>query len=115
MRNIIDIINESSKTTEITDLPKGVKNILESDPRAAAVLHRTEKYDANKLETAQAPKFLLQHTDDSGAKKLSWITPENLDEDEAKNVIGIYINRMYYPLLKSSTIESLLEHLKDND
>ena len=86
-----------------------IKSILDKDPVSTMILSRTNNYDRDKRSFDQVPKILIK--DDE--KTYSWYKLDMLDEEmdfaSPKDMIGIYINRMFYPI---SNKELLLEIVK---
>lgn len=86
-----------------------VKSILDKDPISSMILSRTNNYDRDKRSFDQAPKILVKEDE----KTYSWYKLDMLDEEAdfaaPKDMIGIYINRMFYPI---SNKELLLEIVK---
>jgi len=85
-----------------------IKSILEKDPVSKTIIRRTNVYDASKTRTAQQPFILLKED-----KDYNWYTLDMIDKEmdfaAPKDMIGIFINRMFYPI---SNKELLLEIVK---
>lgn len=83
-----------------------IKSILDKDPVSTMILSRTNNYDRDKRSFDQVPKILIKEDE----KTYSWYKLDMLDEEmdfaAPKDMIGIYINRMFYPI---SNKELLLE------
>lgn len=86
-----------------------IKNILDKDAISGMILSRTNNYDRDKRSFDQAPKILVKEDE----KTYSWYKLDMLDEEmdfaAPKDMVGIYINRMFYPI---SNKELLLEIVK---
>lgn len=93
MRSINDYIIESKDEKFFNS----IKSILEKDSACRMVLGRTNIYDANKRNSAQMPRVLIK--EDAGYE---WYTLDMVDEQldiaAPKDIVGLYINRMFYPL-----------------
>ncbi len=74
-----------------------IKSLLDKDPISTMIISRTENYDSNKSKHSQVPKILVK--DDN---EYSWYTLNMIDTDldfaAPKDMLGIYINRMFYPV-----------------
>lgn len=85
-----------------------IKSILNKDKASAAVLNRTDNYDGNKSAHSQVPKILVKENND-----YTWYTLNMIDTDldfaAPKDMIGIFVNRMFYPI---SNKDLLLEIVK---
>ena len=83
-----------------------IKNLLDKDPISTMILSRTNNYDRDKRSFDQAPKILIKEDE----KTYSWYKLDMLDEEAdfaaPKDMVGIFINRMFYPI---SNKELLLE------
>lgn len=86
-----------------------VKSILDKDPISSMILSRTNNYDRNKRSFDQAPKILIKENENT----YSWYKLDMLDEEAdfaaPKDMVGIFINRMFYPI---SNKELLLDIVK---
>ena len=74
-----------------------IKGILYNDTPSQMIILRTENYDKNKNSHSQVPKILVKNGED-----YTWYTLNMIDTDldfaAPTNMIGIYINRMFYPV-----------------
>ena len=104
MVDLIEYINEGKDEIFF----KSIKNILEKDKACQMVLGRTNIYDDNKRNSSQLPRVLFK--EEGGYE---WYTLDMVDEQldiaAPKDIIGLYINRMFYPI---SSKELLLEIVK---
>ena len=86
-----------------------IKSILDKDPISKKILSRMDNYDSNRKGSDQVPKILIKENDND----YSWYTLDMLDEEmdfaAPKDMVGIFINRMFYPI---SDKELLLEIVK---
>lgn len=86
-----------------------VKSILDKDPISTMILSRTNNYDRDKRSFDQVPKILVKEDE----KTYAWYKLDMLDEEAdfaaPKDMVGIFINRMFYPI---SNKELLLEIVK---
>jgi hypothetical protein len=105
MKNINEFITEGKDEKFFNS----IKNILEKDKAAKLVLSRTTNYDANKKAYDQVPKILVKDSE----KTYAWYTLEMVDEEmdfaAPKDMLGIFINRMFYPITDK---EILMEIVK---
>lgn len=105
MKNIQDFITEGKDEKFFNS----IKNILDKDPISTMILSRTNNYDRDKRSFDQAPKILVKEGEDT----YSWYKLDMLDEEAdfaaPKDMVGIFINRMFYPI---SNKELLLEIVK---
>lgn len=101
MINITDYITEGKDEKFFNS----IKSLLSKDELCSLVISRTQHYDDNKSKSSQVPKVLIK--EESGYE---WYTLDMVDEQldiaAPKDIVGLYINRMFYPL---SSKELLLE------
>ena len=93
MISINDYINEGKDEKFFNS----IKSILTKDKASNMILSRTEKYDADKAAHSQVPKILVKENDDYTWYTLNMID-DALDFAAPKDMIGIFINRMFYPV-----------------
>lgn len=86
-----------------------IKNILSKDAAAALILSRTDNYDRNKRKFDQVPKILIKEKENSYA----WYTLEMVDEEmdfaAPKDMLGIFINRMFYPITDKEVLMEIVK------
>ena len=104
MRDLSTFINESKDEKFFNS----IKNILEKDRACQMVLGREKIYDENRRNSSQKPRVLFKENDG-----YEWYTfdmvDEQLDIAAPKDIVGIFINRMFYPL---SSKELILDIVK---
>ncbi len=75
-----------------------IKNLLDKDPISNMIISRTNNYDRDKRSFDQVPKILVKESENT----YSWSPLDMLDEEmdfaSPKDMIGIFINRMFYPV-----------------
>lgn len=104
MKNIQDFITEGKDEKFFNS----IKSILSKDDASKMILSRIENYDADRSKHAQVPKILVKNGED-----YSWYTLNMIDTDldfaTPTDMLGIFINRMFYPI---SNKELLLDIVK---
>lgn len=89
-----------------------VKSILEKDEACKKVIDRTNRYDANRSNSDQLPKILLKEGNDYSWYTINMIDKE-LDIAAPKDIIGIYIDRMFYPISDKQLILDIIERYNE--
>jgi len=86
-----------------------IKSILDKDPISTMILSRTNNYDRDKRSFDQVPKILVKEDKDT----YSWYKLDMLDEEmdfaAPKDMIGIYINRMFYPISDKNVLLEIVK------
>ena len=94
MKSIQDFILENKDEKFFNS----IKSLLGKDKAAEMILSRTDNYDADKGKYAQVPKILVKESD----TEYKWYTLNIIDTDldfaAPKDMLGIFINRMFYPV-----------------
>lgn len=105
MKNIQDFIVEGKDEKFFNT----IKSILDKDKISKSIISRTNSYDLNKSRSSQVPMILVKSNEDS----YDWYTLDMIDEEmdfaAPKDMVGIFINRMFYPI---SNKELLLDIVK---
>jgi hypothetical protein len=110
MKNIENIIEEQEIVEAEKNMPstKSILNIISEDARASAVIHRKENYEANKTKSARDIKFLLKHKQD---KTIGWVNYNLVNEEEANEILGVFVDGMYYPIGNNMVVKKLVNRL----
>lgn len=94
MKNLVEYISEGKDEKFFNS----VKPLLSKDKAAEMILSRTDNYDADKGRYSQVPKILVKESD----TEYKWYTLNIIDTDldfaAPKDMLGIFINRMFYPI-----------------
>lgn len=94
MKSIQDFILENKDEKFFNS----IKSLLGKDKAAEMILSRTDNYDADKGRYSQVPKILVKESDND----YKWYTLNIIDTDldfaAPKDMLGIFINRMFYPV-----------------
>lgn len=105
MKDILNFITEGKDEKFFNS----IKSILDKDPISTMILSRTNNYDRDNRSFDQVPKILVKEDKDT----YSWYKLDMLDEEAdfaaPKDMVGIFINRMFYPI---SNKELLLNIVK---
>lgn len=90
-----------------------IKSILAKDKASNMILSRTEKYDSNKAAHAQVPKILVKENEDYTWYTLNMIDDE-LDFAAPKDMVGIFVNRMFYPVSDKEILMEIVKKYNEN-
>lgn len=75
-----------------------IKSLLSKDEISKMIISRAENYDAYKNKRSQDPKILLKESENT----YCWCNLDMIDKEmdfaAPKDMIGIFINRMFYPI-----------------
>jgi len=93
MKNLNEYITEGKDEKFFNS----IKSLLSKDEVCNLVINRTQYYDDNKSKSSQVPKVLIK--EETGYQ---WYTLDMVDEQldiaAPKDIVGLYVNRMFYPL-----------------
>lgn len=110
IKDVLEMIDLSKFLTEGKEEQffNSVKSIIEKDPACAKVMSRTDVYDENKRGSAKMPRILIKENDGYEWYTLD-IVDKELDIAAPKDIIGIFINRMFYPLNDKKLLMSIID------